>query len=72
MSSDEHAHSLPSDQSPLSCTSQKVAARSFCGGGLATERSCRLRRRRVQSPRSQQAMNLVNNSHTDGDTVNMD
>jgi len=68
----EHAHCLPSDRSPLSCASLKVAARSSCGGSLPTERSCRVRRRRVQSPRSQQAMKLANNSHTDGDTVDID
>ena len=68
----EEAHSLLSDRSPLSCASRKVAARSSCGGFSASERSCRCRRRRVQSPRRQQALTRANNSHTDGDTVDID
>ena len=68
----EHGHGLPSARPPLYCASQNVAARVSCGVSLATERSCRLRRRRVKSPCSQQAMKLVNNSPTDGDTVNID
>jgi len=34
----EHDHSLPPDQSLISCASQHVVARSSFGGSLATER----------------------------------
>jgi len=48
-----------------------VVARSSDGGSLARGRSCRSRRRRAQSPRSQQAMKMANNRHTGADPVDI-